>query len=412
MKKNINPILAISLLIIMILACANPLGTPTPVTQNSIETVVAATLTAMTAPAAAAAPTSTALPASTSNLLPHPMYFLSADAAGLMQVYRLETDGKTVKQLTFEPVKVEFYDVSPVDGSVVYVSNNQLLNVLSDGSSRSMLVDGGPVDENHSYLTRISNPVFSPDGETIAFGFNGLNFYSIISGQYNNVLKNKVESFNSGELFPLETYWPEKYTADGKKLIISIGLLEGGTTAIYNPGKNELTRLTGIESATICCGNTYWTADGSAFYAAYPYLGMTISGLWRVDSASGEVTTLLKSDEGNGTFNFASTPYLASDGQLYYFFSNQTGADEFLNRPALQIVRSAPDGVTNRTVLRPETYEFMNEALWAPDASFVIVVTTALPEVYQGGSAQLVYTDGQKSVIPLLPDATKMKWGP
>jgi hypothetical protein len=63
-------------------------------------------------------------------------------------------------------------------------------------------------------------------------------------------------------------------------------------------------------------------------------------------------------------------------------------------------------------VLRPETYENLNEALWAPDASFVVAVIAPAPNVYQGGAAQLVYTDGTKGTISLLPFAMNMKWGP
>jgi hypothetical protein len=50
--------------------------------------------------------------------------------------------------------------------------------------------------------------------------------------------------------------------------------------------------------------------------------------------------------------------------------------------------------------------------LWAADASFVIAAVASIREIYQGGEARLVYTDGQKSVVTLLPFAMNMKWGP
>jgi hypothetical protein len=141
-------------------------------------------------------------------------------------------------------------------------------------------------------------------------------------------------------------------------------------------------------------------------------MGMFNPGLWRVDSATGAVTTLINADPGNGTFNYADAPHLAPDGQLYYFFTNQLNTTEFASRPPLQLVRSAADGVTNRTVLRPETFESMNESLWAPDASFVITAIAPIPDIYQGGAAELVYTDGKKDTISLVPFAMDMKWGP
>jgi hypothetical protein len=135
-------------------------------------------------------------------------------------------------------------------------------------------------------------------------------------------------------------------------------------------------------------------------------------GLWRVDSSTGAVTTLLPGDAGNGTFNFADAPYLAPDGQLYYFFVNQSNTEEFVNRAPLQLVRSGADGVTNRTVLSPEIFNTLNEALWAPDASFVITASGPIADVYQGGIVELYYTDGQGAMLPLLPFAFDLKWGP
>ena len=53
-------------------------------------------------------------PASSGSLLPHTLYYL-ADG----QVFRMERDGKTKTQFTFEPVDVTDYDASVADGSVV-----------------------------------------------------------------------------------------------------------------------------------------------------------------------------------------------------------------------------------------------------------------------------------------------------
>ncbi|MBI5962061.1 MAG: hypothetical protein HY863_01175 [Chloroflexi bacterium] len=404
MKKRF--LFALSALFLITLACANPVSGTTPA---NVETIVASTFAALTVPAPEISATPQPL---TVDLLPHSMYFLSNDGAGLAQVYRLEKDGKTVTQLTFEPAKVEDYDVSSVDGSVVYVSNNQLLTVNADGSNRSMVVDGGPSDENNPFLTNISSPVWSPNGQTIAFGYKGLNFYSIVSGQYNNVLADQINDIGNGFLVPQELYRPEEYTADGSKLVITVGYYEGASAAIYYPNGNALVRLNGSEGAFICCGRTNWTADGSALFAGYASIGMYGPGLWRVDSATGNVTTLINGDPGNGTFNFADAPYLAPDGQLYFFFVSLPNNNEFVNRAPVRLVRSAADGVTNRIVLRPESFENMNEALWAPDASFVIVANAPIQAVYQGGAAELVYIDGQKGIISLLPFAMEMKWGP
>jgi hypothetical protein len=141
-------------------------------------------------------------------------------------------------------------------------------------------------------------------------------------------------------------------------------------------------------------------------------MGMFAPGLWKVDAATGQVTTLLAGDPGDGTFNFADEPYLAPDGKLYYFYANLPSGDQIINRVPLELVRSEPDGVTGRTQIRSESFDTMNEALWAPDARFVIVASAPTEDVYQGGIAEIYYTDGRDDVSSLLPFAMNMKWGP
>jgi hypothetical protein len=326
MLKNYRLLFALFVLLIVILACANPLGGVAPA-QPNVETVVAATFQALTA--AAPEPLTATLPAEPSSLLPQSLYFLNNDSAGLPQVYRLEKDGKTMTQITFEPAKVDTYDVSLADGSVAYVSNNQMFMVDASGANRRKLLEGGTIDENNPFLTNLTNPVWSPNGQTIAYGYKGLNFYSVATGQSNRVLDNLIKELDGGFSIPEELYWPEKYSADGSKLVITLGYYEGASAAIYYPNGNALVRLNGDEGALICCGDTEWTADGSAFYSANASIGMFNPGLWRVDSASGATTTRLKGDQGNGTFIFARSPHLAPDGLLV---SMQNG----INPPLLQ----------------------------------------------------------------------------
>jgi hypothetical protein len=138
---------------------------------------------------------------------------------------------------------------------------------------------------------------------------------------------------------------------------------------------------------------------------------MFAAGLWKVDTNTGAVNTLLLGDFDTDPAEVSDNPFIAPDGQLYYFYAAVPNTGDMVNRPPLQLVRSAPDGVTGRTVLRPETFNYLNEALWAPDASFVIIANGS-EQVYYGGKAELYYTDGQKAMISLLPNAQSMKWGP
>jgi hypothetical protein len=408
MNKHIGISLAFLALTLAVLACSLPPfginGTPLS-SSHLVGTAVALTLQAPPTGVGRTTPEPSATP---DGLLPHTFYYLGTDSVGLTQVFRIERDGTTQRHLTSEPVTVNDYGVSPVDGSVAYIANNQLLFVNADGSGRRVLVDGGPVDENNPFLSKIDSPVFSPDGGTLAYGYKGLNLYNISTGASTLVIENKIKDSGNGLLLPGELYWPERYSPDGTKLLITLGYYEGALAAVYDPASSSLTRLTGGEGALVCCEETEWAADGSSFYSASSAIGMFNSGLWKVDANTGAVTTLFASNFDSGSFVYADEPYLAPDGQLYFFFAE---ADREFIRTPLQVVRSAPDGMTGRIVLRTETFERMNEALWAPDANFVVVALSPTWDTYQGGRAEIVYLDGRPNVV-LAPFAQQMKWGP
>lgn len=391
------------ILTFLLTACGGPVSVQS---TPDVNVIVAQTLQALTA-GPAPSPAATSVP----SLLPRALYFLNADAAAHLQIFRLATDGKTLTQITAEPSDVKYYDVNQNDGRVVYISNNQMLLIKSDGSGRQVLLDGGPMDVNNPFLTSIQTAVWSPNGQTIAYGYGGLNLYAIATGVSNRVLDNQLDDVGGGLIVPRELYWPDRFSPDGTKLLITLGYYEGASAAIYYPSSNSLVRLSGAEGAWICCGEEEWTTDGSALFTGNPSLGMYNPGLWRIDAASGQVTTLLPGDAGNGTFNFADEPILAPDGQLYFFFANLPQTQEFMSRTPLQLVRAAADGVSGRTVLLPDIFDKMNEALWSPDGRFIIVALSQNDQMWQGGAAEIVYLDGRPR-LQILPFARDMKWGP
>ena len=407
MNKRFRPLLAFMILALALMACALPsvsLENAVP-SSDAVSTVVALTFQAMTP-----VPNEGVTPAPVENtLLPHSLYFLANDNAGLVQVLRLERDGKTRRQVTSEPVSVGSYGVSPMDGSVAYEVNNQLVLVNADGSNRRMLVDGGAVDENNPFLNKIQNLVFSPDGQTLAYGHRGLNFYSLSSGTSTRAIEDQLKDMGNGMILPAELYRPEKYSPDGSRLMVTLAYYEGADSAFYDLQTKALTRLEPAPGALICCDLALWSADGSRVYSGNAAAGMFNPGLWQVDPSSGDVTTLLASNYDTSEFNLAKYPYLAPDNQLYFFFLASSNGE--YSRTPLQIVRSAPDGITNRTVVRAETFDMMTEALWAPDASFVIVTNATAEQMYQGGQAEIVHLDGSPNVI-LAPFAQQMEWGP
>jgi len=352
-------------------------------------------------------------PAASKDLLPHSLYFLRMDNQGLSQVYRMERDGKTQTQLTFEPVNVTDYDVSIVDGSIAYVASNQLLMANPDGSNRRVIVDGGSSPDLHGSY----RPIFSPDGKTLAYAHEGLNLYNLSTGVSNLMIKDQFgDTTPDGFRFPVETYAPEKYSPDGKKLLLALGHWEVlPSHAVYSLDTNTLVKYQEVQDYIYCCsfhGGPVWAPDSASFYgvASAHDFAYQSGELWKVDAANGALTRMLKPE--NGMLNLPIELYLAPDRQLYFFFGSYRMDSGFFDAPVLHLVRSAPDGVTDRTVLRNENFRSMTEALWAPDASFVITASSPDINVRQsGGVLELYYTDGQKSVVWLAPFGQEMKWG-
>ncbi len=407
-SRIFRKILALPLILAAaMLACASPIATPQ---VDQAASAVAQTLEALASSAPVPSPPATKTPAPTAvtDLLPHSLYFLNNDSGGHVQIFRIERDGKTLNQITFEPANVDTYDVSPKDGSIAYSTNNQLFLADAGGAGRRLLVDGGPVDDNSRFTNSAGVPVWSPDGQTIAFSHGGLNFYTLSTGAINKVLENQIDN-SAG--FPIvhELYAPNRYSPDGSRLLINIGFYESGTFGIYRPSDNTLVRFTRPDGGNVCC-HVYWVPDGTGLYVTSPTLGMFDSGLFYVDASSGAVTTLLPGGAPDGTYNFADAAQVGPDGQLYFFFNNLPVIPDSGHTP-LYLVRSGSNGVTGRTQLKPDVFQNMNEVLWAPDASLAIVAFAPIQDVYAGGQAEIVYPDARPNVV-LVPFAQEMHWGP
>jgi hypothetical protein len=235
--KRLHLILVPLLVAVLTIAClGGGTATPAPDSDDQVATWVAQTLQATT-------------PDAPPGLLPHSLYYIAPDGGGIKQVYRLAADGVTVAQLTFEPANVGAFDVNPLDSGLVYVANNQLLRMNADGSGRQLLVDGGPLNLGEPYLNAVGSPVWSPDGATIAFGYMGLNFYSLATGTYANVLANNIET-SQGLNIPRELFYPAQYSPDGSRLLLDVGWYEAARWPfIFHPAVRWLILCTRASSA-------------------------------------------------------------------------------------------------------------------------------------------------------------------
>jgi hypothetical protein len=400
-------------------SCALPGAAPVEPVDNLVGTMVAATLSAGAVEEAVEQPAALdEEPASQPEpdvqepppaILPHAVYYLS-DLEEMMQVWRLERDSITQTRITFEPTEVQNFDVSPRDGSVIYMSNNQLYWVDSSGAGRRMLFDGGPVDRysEESYFKMLSSPRWSPDGRTIAYGYGGIHLYNFETGDSTLILENQVEVYDEITM-PVALYFPNNWSPDGSRLLVNLSWFEGGTYGFIELATGE---LTGPEMEGILCCNPVWTPDSRGILFGYHQMGMLMPGLWRMEAATGSGTKLIPTEFPTGTINYVNWPVQLPGGGLQYFFHSASSDIDMSEPHPMVMTRSGPDGVAGRELIRPDKLNII-DALWVPDGSLALVIEE--PPLDQGplrrGAMLLVHTDGSP-IRPLVQSAADPRWGP
>lgn len=358
-----------------------------------------ATLAVASQTAQPATPTPSAIPLP--PLLPHSVYFLS-QRSGSTQVWRLETDGVNQFQLTDETINVDGFDVSPADGSIAYVIENQIVLLNSAGEDRRLLVDNAGADaesEDFFYAQLVSSPRFSPDGTRLAYGLNGVWVFDIPTGEVVQVLQNEIDSGA-----PVELYSPLEWAPDNNQLLVSIATEQGSTLGVWDMQAVALIRLE-VEDQ-LCC-QFIWAPDSRSILLASATLGLVEPGLWRFDTRTGVRSTLIETISGEA-YNFVGWPLQLANGDLQYFYSSAAELPE--GDVPLYIVHSAADGTSARAQLRSESFS-LREALWSSAGDAVLIAQPTTGGDGNSGSVGLVFLDGQP-VLPLIDSGFDLRWGP
>ena len=326
------------------------------------------------------------------------------------QVWRLALDGSSNEQIPHESAGVESYSVSSGDSSLAFVSANQLFLVDADGENRLLIADGTIIDENiQDYVFHgfVSNPVFSPDGRTLAYDFDGLHLYDISSGEDDHVLTNLGNLLDEPFVFAKEVYSPAAWSPDGSMLLFSMSYYEGSTLAIMEPGESQPFRRL-RSSGAVCC-HYNWTMDNRAVLVGNPNFTTNPPGLWRFDTESGEEVEIFGLKPGDPFLSYVGWPFqLTSTSDLVFFNANM---DHFSPEEGIQLkmVRSRADG-SEITAIREEDFA-PRQVLWAGDGSFAVILGR-----YNDGEGQIILakTDGSPLEV-LLTNArnvTSLSWGP
>lgn len=413
--------LVLTLLLLGVSACnrRGSTSTATTVPAPAEETTVPPTQPPPTSPPVATetptpTPTATATPEPV-VLLPAPLYFLSDG-----QIQRLETDGRTLTQLTQEQAPIRDFDVSPVDAHLVYVSGNSLIEADPQYGTRVVKVERAPVaaDNSEAYITqRISDPHFSPDGSQIAFGLDGVN--RIESGEHTD-----FTTLLPSDLYPdpnnpprssVRFFTPGVWSPNGERLLVRFSYWpEAGGLAVLDLTDNSLVDLTSDDPNAVLCCDWAWSRDGETGFIASDLLAYGTPGLARVDAASGTVNTLVRGVPlgemgADNPLRLFRSPYPASEGTLLAFASVQ----EDMDQPTRYRMQQVDPESGELLALREEDYETPGDILWARDGSGAVLVDRRSSGPTAPAAGPLVWLAVDGSPAPELPaTGDHLHWGP
>jgi Tol biopolymer transport system component len=391
-KKSIMSVMI--LLIFFLTACTGTGSAPTSTPdEDTVATAVATMMSGRATDTPLPEPTTTLTP-EPSILLPRDLYYLAQDANGKGQIFRLSRDGITVTQITFEQDGINGFDISPIDGIIVYAIQNNLIAVDTNGESRRMLVQD---------VNNISGAIWSPDGKIIAYksGKDGV-VYSFDTGE-------KEVLFSDSDN---ERSWFISFSPDSSKLAIgkhTSPSAPGGVVHIYGFSSRTLKRLS---EENICYNNRLvWNSSETLFCYGHIFAGAVRPGLFLMNATDSSVETLIFSTSCPPCSPVAA-PSQHADGNLYYLYEEiyEVGGAY----PPLTLFRSAQDGITDRVKVRPEAFNVL-DAVWTPDGDALVIIQN---DGTHSSPADLVLVplDPSLPVVTLMVDIAELQpyslqWG-
>lgn len=214
--------------------------------------------------------------------LPAALTFLAPDAAGVGQVWYLAGDGAPARALTAGSDPVITYALAPGGDRLAFIAGQRLFVAGADGSAPQAVAT-----LTLDFIT--PSVAWSPDGAQLAYvDMDGLWLVPADGSAPPRLL---VAHDRSGEPGSVRVYTSPRWSPDGARLLVDVGLYEGGVPGVVDAATGIVTELTGVFG-----GASRWTGDGRVL-AWSAFWGYSTPGLYLVDPATPDAApvTLLSS---------------------------------------------------------------------------------------------------------------------
>lgn len=357
------------------------------------------------------APPATPTSAPEAAVLPEAAYFLAATDG---QIWRLAADGRTLTQITHERAPILGFDVSPVDGALAYITENTLIRTDAEGGQRTVLLTGPALTgaDGETITSMLHAPLWSPDGQTLAFGLNGVNLISAAGGA--------PQLIQASDAIPqtravARFYRPYAWSPDGTRLAMAVYFWQEGLA--YAIKDLSQPAVTPSDITTACC-EPVWSRDSQSlyFYGA-DVEGYNAPGLWRVNAATGATETLIEGrDPNTTTVRTVRYAYEAPDGTLYFWLSSQTPNTDFIYpQPAQFQLHRLPAGAGPGATPEPVRGDSLalgyDGVAWSGEAPAGVLVGLTDPDLMGKPGGPLVWVPFDGSPPVTLPaDGSALHW--
>jgi hypothetical protein len=133
-----------------------------------------------------------------------------------------------------------------------------------------------------------------------------------------------------------------------------------------------------------------------------------------VNANNGTSKPLVTRTAVSDLIQLVASPRLDSSGSLFYLYGESDGIfRQGKPLPTLSLVSSDADGITNRVVLRPESFR-VREAFWTTDNSAIVILQN--DEKAMPSDLMLLPMDASYPVVTLISNAASVsdtfRWGP